>query len=114
MKTQARATRTTPFYWIAKSFLCQHKPSWRAILAYNALAYFADGRSGTCEHFSIPSLAKLVDTSHDTIERGLKELEEKRLITRRQRSRKTEDGKRILLPTLYTLADIESEKSEPI
>lgn len=116
MKNQNRpnaAIRTTPFYWISKSFLRNLKPSWRAILAYNALAYYAHGESGTCENFSVKTLARLVGTSKDSILRGLDELEQKGAITRKRRSRKVGE-KRMALPTLYELALLDDSAGEPI
>lgn len=107
------AIRTTPFYWIAKSFLRNLRPSWKAILAYNALAYYAHGESATCENFSVKTLAKLVGTSKWTILAGLDELEEKGAITRRRRTRKVGEN-RVALPTLYELVQLDDSAGEPL
>lgn len=116
MKTASRinsATRVTPFYWVSKSFLRNLKPSWRAILAYNALAYFAHGESGSCENFSVRTLARLVGVSKDSMLRGLDELEEKGAIRRKRRSKKVGE-KRMSLPTLYELVLLDDNGGEPI
>lgn len=108
------ATRHTPFYWISKNLLRNYTPSWRAILAYNALAYYVNGESGSCENFSLKTLAKLVDVSKDTIIKGLAELEQKNVITRRRRSRKGPSGEKVPLPNLYELVDLNAAHGEPI
>jgi hypothetical protein len=126
MQTKKRsniATRTTPFYWISKAILRKHRPSWRALLAYNALAYYAEGSTGSCEHFSLKTLASLVGISKDTLLRGLDELEKKGLIVRHRRSKQTTKGRpgsggkggsRMPLPTLYELTDQTGDSGEPI
>lgn len=113
MKQRAIATRTR-FYWISELFLTKYHPSWRAILAYNALAYYAKGDTASCESFSIKTLAKLVDTSKMTMLRGLQELEEKGIISRTRRSRKTLNGRKMPLPTVYRLAELRPEDDERI
>jgi hypothetical protein len=112
-----RAIRNSPFYCISKGIF-RFNPSWKALLAYNALAYYAEGRSGSCEDFSLKTLAAKVNTSKWTIIRGLEELENKGIIVRHRRSKQKKagekEGGRIPLPTLYELCDIDSIKGEPI
>jgi hypothetical protein len=114
MKRGNIAIRQTPFYWIPKVLIRKYNPSWRAILAYNALAYYTNGESGSCEKFSLKTLASLVNTSKWTILRGLEELEEKGAVRRTRRSKKSESGGRIPLPTLYELIDLDAIGGEPI
>jgi transcriptional antiterminator len=109
-KQHSTRRRTTPFYWIPKNFLKQYRPSWRALLAYNALAYYTDGDSGTCENLSLKTLASQVNVSKNTLIRGLAELESKGIVYKRKRSKRTSSGTSIPQPNLYELSDL----SEPV
>lgn len=109
-----KVKRHIPFVWISKTLYRALNPSWRAILAYNALAYYANSQSGTCEKIPLRTMARLVGVSEDTLMRGLAELERKKAVIVHKRSTKSTAGKRVPLPNLYELADLDSIPGEPI
>lgn len=107
-------TQNLPFYLVPKSLFTTKHPSWRAILAYSALAYYANNGSRSCEAITLRTLARLVDTSKTTIQRGLAELESKGAIKAHRRSKKSPAGKRIPLASLYELVNLDEAAGEPI
>lgn len=86
-------------------------PSWRAILAYYAIAYYAHNGTRSVENMTVKSLAKIAAVSESTMLRGLNELERKGAISVRSRSRKSATGNKIPLANLYEcrLAEIEGD-----
>jgi len=110
---KVRDIRTLPFFWIQRALLDTIKPSWRALLAYNALAYFAAGDTAVCKDVGIRKLAEKVSVSEDTIKRGLDELKQKRAVKVRERF-KNKNGKRHQLPNEYILIDLATERAIPI
>lgn len=74
--------RKPPFFWLG-NHLFDMKLSWRALLVYNALAYF--GRNPHVCVISHSELAKSLSVSLDTVQRGLAELEKKKLVKIKQR-----------------------------
>lgn len=111
-KIRVTDKRTLPFYIIPKTLLRNHKPSYKAILAYNALAYYSHGEQ--CRDISIRRLGEIVGVSEDTIKRGLKELETIRAIAVRKRFRRASGGNRMALPNEYTLVDVPEQTNVPI
>lgn len=112
-RVRVQDKQAIPFVMIPRAFFRRYRPSWRAILAMNALKFYSSGQSGSCENISIRTLAAIADTSVDTIRRGIEELEEKKLLKTRSRSRKSAKGERIPLPNLYELQSI-SDAEDPI
>lgn len=103
-----RDIRTLPFFWIQRTLLDVVKPhGWRAILAYNALAYYAAGESSACKDVGIKTLATRVCVSEDTMKRGLAELAKIKAIRIKPRFH-TKNGKRVQLPNEYVLIDLQS------
>lgn len=101
-----RDIRTLPFFWIQRALLDVVKPNgWRAILAYNALAYYAAGESSACKDVGIRTLAKRVCVSEDTMKRGLAELAKVKAIRIKPRYQ-LKNGKRVQLPNDYVLIDL--------
>ena len=96
-----RDTRTLPFFWISKALIDVVQPTWRALIAYNALAYFSV--SDACKDVSIPRMAKRFGISRDSMKRGLQELAEKNAIVVKSRYKK---GRREQLPNEYILIDL--------
>lgn len=76
-------------------------PSWRAILAYYAIAYYAHNGTRSVENMTVRSLARVAAVSESTMLRGLEELEKKGAIAVRSRTRKTKAGKKLHLANLY-------------
>lgn len=112
-KVRVRDIRTLPFLWIQRALLDTIQPTWKGLVAYNALAYYATGDTATCKDIGIKSLAERVSVSEDTMKRGLEELAEKRAITIRPRYR-TQNGHRQRLPNEYVLIDLAIPKRQPI
>jgi hypothetical protein len=106
--------QTFPFLMIPKVFFTRYNPSFRAILAYTALRYYASNEAGACEGISIKTLAGRAATSDDTFKRGLAELVKKGIVKSVKRSRKSPAGDRIPLPNLYELADLQPDGGGPI
>lgn len=102
---RARSLRTLPFFWIHRALLTDKKPSWRAILAYNALAFSISGDGSTCRDVGIKQLAASVGVSEDTMKRGLDELGKCGAVLVKPRSR-IKNGKRQALPNEYVLIDL--------
>ncbi len=110
-KTEIRDIREAPFFWINRELLGVIHPSWRAILAYTALAYFCT--NGVSSSVDIETLATTVNVSRATMKRGLKELAEKKTIKitphmKIQGSRKTR------MPNRYALISISSKQQSKI
>lgn len=83
--------------------------SWKAIIAYTALSYDANGADG--QEIPIRRLAATVGVSERTIMRGVDELEAKKAILIKKRFIE-KNGKRQQLPNEYTLIDlVQSEES---
>lgn len=110
---RVRDIRTLPFFWIQRALLETVRPSWKGLIAYNALAYFAAGNTSKCKDVSIQKLADRVGVSEDTMRRGLEELIDKKAIKMRQRYL-AKNGKRQQLPNEYTLIDISTLNAQPI
>lgn len=104
--------RTLPFYVVPKALLRVHKPSYRAILAYNALAYYSHGEQ--CRDVPVKQLGEIVGVSEDTIKRGLRELEKIKAVAVRKRFRRADGGNRMALPNEYTLVDVPEQTNVPI
>ena len=107
-----RDQRSLPFYWIQRTLLDVIQPTSSALLAYNALAYFVASDS-RCKSIEIAKLAEKVQTSADTIRRGLKELETKRAIKIKHKF-KTVGANKQSLPNEYILIDLSSLDKKPI
>lgn len=104
-----RDSRSLPIFWIHKALIRTYQLSWKAIITYTALAYFADSSTGTLKHVGLKQLAAVVGVSDDTISRGLAELESKKVIRVRARYSKKKNGKPIKLPNEYTMLDLKDE-----
>lgn len=109
---RVRDIRRLPFLWIHQALFDEIRPSWRGLLAYNALAYAVSksGNSGTCKNIGIKELARRVAVSEDTMKRGLAELEAKGAI--RIKARRKRDGNK--LPNEYILIDLTVSAKTPI
>ena len=107
---RGRSIRTLPFCWVQKA-LFSLNPSWRAILAYTALAYEFTGER--TKDVPLKRMAALVGVSEDTIMRGLKELAEKKAIKIKPHYR-IKNGKRQQLPNEYILVDLDGHEQTPI
>lgn len=105
---QIRVIRKTPFLWLNRCLIDDLRPSWRATIAYIALAYYAHGDSESCKDLSIPVLAKKMSVSADTMRRGLAELKKKGAIEIRERwkPRAKKSAPREQLPNEYTMLDL--------
>jgi hypothetical protein len=103
-QTNIRITRSQPFFWISKQLVQEIKPSWRALVAYNALAYFSISES--CHDISIANMAQEFNVSFDTMRRGLRELRQKKAIVVKEHRKK---GSREQLPNEYILVDLASK-----
>lgn len=105
--------RTLPFFWISRVLLAKFELSWRAILAYTALAYFAHSADGKVKNIAVKTLAVRVGVSEDTIQRGLAELVKKRAILKRERrSKNKKTGKHVQLPNEYILINLAGSDDE--
>jgi hypothetical protein len=111
---RVRDIRTLPFLWIQRALLEITRPSWRGLVAYNALAYYAAGEAARCRDIGIKKLADRVGVSEDTMKRGLDELEKKKAIRIKPRFTKAKNGKHQKLPNEYILIDLETPKHIPI
>ena len=111
---QVQDRQAWPFLLIPKPFLLRYRPSWRATLAYTALRYYASNDSNACERISIRTMAQIVNVSEDTMKRGLKELEKKRLVKRVGRSKRSAKGERVPMPNLYVIQNIDLEYDDKI
>lgn len=112
-KLRVRDIRTLPFLWIQRALLDVIKPSWKGLVTYTALAYYANSEAGTCRDVGIKALADRVNVSEDTIKRGLAELENKKAIQIKPRF-KIKNGKRFQLPNEYALIDLATPQPQPI
>lgn len=103
--------RSLPVYFIPRNLLKVYKPNWKAILAYNALAYASNGAQ--CRDVALKDLGELVNLSESSMRRGLKELVTLEAVVMKLRFRKTESGGRSALPNEYILVDL-PDHSMPI
>jgi hypothetical protein len=103
------ATLKHPYYTIPKP-LFKFKPSWKALIAYNALAYFEYAQ--TCQYTSIAQMADHCGVSDRTMRRGLDELEKLKVIQIKLRFKdpKNKEGKPEQLPNEYILLNIYPEE----
>jgi len=111
---RVRDIRTLPFFWIQRALLDVIRPSWKGLLGYNALAYYAAGESGTCKDIGIKLLADRVSVSENTMKRGLDELVKKKAVRMKAHYRKITNGNRQQLPNEYVLIDLATSKEQPI
>lgn len=110
---QAAVRSSQPFLWISKA-LFSFQLSTRATLAYLALAYYRNTKSGACENMTVRTMAARVGIGESTMIRGLAELQKKGVIRIRHRSKKSAAGNRIPLASLYELVDIDAIGGDPI
>lgn len=102
-----RVIRSLPFLWMHMALFDVVKPSYKGILAYTALAYYAHGdRGGTGTTVALKDLAKIVNVSEDTIRRGLAELVKLQAIQIRPRWKELKGKKRQQIPNDYVLVDL--------
>lgn len=106
---RVRDARSLPFFWISRTLLSKYKLSWRAILAYTAVAYFAHSETASCRNIGLKRLAQVVGVSQDTMRRGLAEAVEKKAMRSKQRFSKIKNGKRLQLPTEYILVNLRDD-----
>lgn len=100
--------RSDPFYRISRAFIAGYAPTWRAIIAYSALAYYADRTDRAAIGLRI--MAARFNVSEDTMKRGLAELVKKKAILKREQRRKNKKtGKHYQLPSMYTLIDLRAD-----
>jgi len=131
---QIRDIRTLPFFWIQRALFDTIHPSWRGLVAYNALSYYAARDAATCRNIGIKQLAELVSVSEDTMKRGLDELQKKKAVKvvakfrtlPKSRQTATESPaasgstakhkhrRRQQLPNEYILIDLGTPKEQPI
>ena len=104
----------SPFVLIPKAFFTRYEPTWKAVLTYTALKYYADSATQSCEGVTMKTMAKRVGIGWQSFLRGLQELERKELVKIRHRSKKSERKGRIPLPNLYELVDLPQESNDPI
>jgi hypothetical protein len=103
-----RDIRTLPFYLIQYALIDTIRPSVKALVAYNALCYFAAARASTCA-VSLPRMAERFLTSEDSLRRGIAELVEKGAVQKREKFKpngRRRGGKREQLPNEYVLIDL--------
>lgn len=112
MKIQARSIRNLPFFWVQRSLLTKTRPSWKALVAYCALAN-ACSDDGQCRNATTRKLADSVGVSERTLQRGLRELADKKAIQIKPHYRMVK-GKREMLSNEYILVDLGVPKPAPI
>lgn len=108
-----RDIRTLPFFWIQRALLEVPRLSWKAILAYNALAYYAVGERSSCRDVGIKVLAVRVGVSEQSMRRGLAELTKIKAIRIKPRFT-SKGGKRQQLSNEYILVDLEPKRPTKI
>jgi hypothetical protein len=114
-RAQIKNRQQYPFLMIPKAFFTRYEPTYRAILTYTALSYYAENRSGSCEGITLKTLAARVAISESTMMRGMAELVRKEVVTVHRRSRKNpKTGELIPLPNLYELTDLQPDGTAPI
>lgn len=96
-----------PFVMVPKPLLNKFHPSWRGILAYMALAYYANTKAGACEGFTAKALGEIVGISPNTFRRGVAELVDKGVVQVRSRSRKGPANGKVPMPNLYEIQHID-------
>lgn len=106
-KTQIRDLQQIPFLMIPRDFFTQIQPTWKATLAYVALKYYTSVGLGKCEGVTVIELAQKVDVSEDTMQRGLKELVEKKAVRVVRKSTSGPKGNPIQHPNIYEILNIE-------
>lgn len=94
--------------------LHKFKPTWKAILAYYAIAYYAHNGSRTTENMTLRSLARIAAVSESTILRGLEELRKKGAIKVRHRSKKSPAGNRIPVANIYECQVTQLVDGDPV
>lgn len=104
--------RSLPVYFIPRVLLTVYKPSSNAILAYNALACYADG--SRCRNLGIKTLAASVDISETTMKQSLAELVKIKAVIVKRREKKQKTGGPIQLPSEYILIDLPERQDLPI
>jgi len=104
--TKATDRQTYPLVMIPKPFYTRYKPSWKAIVAYNAIKFFASSRNSKSTYTTVPAYAAMVNVSLNTFKDGVKELEKKGLVRVRSHTRKTTNGNRQSLPNEYEILEI--------
>lgn len=93
--------------------LHKYKPSWRALLAYYAIAYYSHNGSRSTENMTMRSLARVAAVSESTMLRGIEELKKKGALSVRHRHKKSSSGKRIPVANLYHLVNLD-EAGDPL
>lgn len=102
--------RRAPFIWISKDFFKIGADPY-AIAAYCALLYYTISQRRQCEHISIRTLARIAAMSERKMQLALASLEKKGAIRVRHRSQKSGSGKRIPLPNLYEILNLDPNGS---
>lgn len=93
--------------------LHRFNPTWRAILAYYAIAYYAHNGTRTAENMTMRVMARVAGVSERTMMRGLAELQKKGAIGVKHRSKKSAAGKKIQIANLYQ-CKLNDESGDPI
>lgn len=100
----------TGFFWISHA-LHSYKLTWRALLAYMAIAAAANANTHNC-HKPIEQLAEWAGVSRSTLKRGLLELEKKATIRVKRRSKKNPTtGKKEQIPNEYILIELKPSRA---
>lgn len=102
----SQSKQLLPFVMLPKALFSKFKVKRQGLLAYVALAYYANNRSGACESITVQTMAEVVGVSPQTFRRGVAELEKKGIVKIRQRSRKGPVG-RVPMPNLYEIQNID-------
>lgn len=101
---------TDGFFWIPRA-IDSSRLSWKARLAYWALAAKVKGDSSVC-HESVRNLSSAVGVGQTTLRQGLKELEKNKVIQVNRRSwNNPTTGLKEQLPSEYLLLSIKPQKA---
>jgi len=110
---EIRDRQTYPFVLLPKAFFKIVRPTPHELAIYVALKYYANN-AGTCERIAVRTLAKLAAISETSAKAALKELERKGAIRIKHRSTKSTAKKKIPLPNLYEILNLNPEPNQPI
>lgn len=104
--------RSLPVYLIPRNLIRVYKPSSKAILAYNALAYAADG--ARCKNYGVNALCGFVGLGETAMKEALAELVQLKAVVLKRHTKRAKNGKPVQLPNEYILIDLAERDDLPI